>query len=174
MSEKKAEKETKKTASKTIAHAPKKAVKEEHSHKSEKKQPKEKRKKNADEKKVLALKEKIKEKKHPIFRGRFGARFKRRKSNEKWDKWRRPRGIDTIFKNEDGALPKIGHRVPKEIRFLHPSGHQEVFVSSVNDLQKLKNPHQSFVVRLSSGIGKKKRIQIAKLAKEQNIRVLNR
>jgi len=133
---------------------------------------KQKRKKTQDEKKLLKIKEKIKLKKHPTFRGRFGARFKRRKSNKKWDKWKRPRGIDIIFKNEDGALVKIGYRVPKAIRFLHPSGQKEVLVSNLDDLEKVKE--RQVAVRFAAKIGKRKRIQMLKRAKEQKIFVVNK
>lgn len=136
------------------------------------KKVKEKRKKTEQEKKIVKLKEKIKEKTKPTFRGRFGKRFKRKKTMKKWDKWRRPRGIDIVFKNEDGALTKIGYRSSKTIRFLHPSGFKEVMVSNPSELLKLKD--DAVVVRFSGKIGKRKRIQMIKIAKEQKIKILNR
>jgi len=137
----------------------------------EKKVKKEKRKKTNQEKEVLKVKDKLKAKSLPTFRGRFGARFKRRKSNKKWDKWHRPRGIDIVFKNDDGALPKIGYRTPKAIRFLHPSGLNEVIVSNLKELSKVK---ENVVVRFAAKIGKRKWIEMKKTAKEQKVRVLNR
>jgi len=133
---------------------------------------KEKRKKTQQEKIILKLKEKLKQKNHPTFRGRFGGRFKRRKSNKKWDKWMKPRGIDIVRKNDDGALAKIGYRVPKKIRYLHPSGLPQVSVSNLQELNLLKE--KNVAVRLSGKIGKKKRIEMLKVAKEQNIKLLNR
>ncbi|MBI2598513.1 MAG: hypothetical protein HYW50_04925 [Candidatus Diapherotrites archaeon] len=135
----------------------------------------EKTKREKTEKEMLRkkLNEKIKKKQHPVFRGRFGARFKRRKSIEKWDKWRRPRGTDIIFEKEDGALVKIGYRVPKEIRHLHPSGFPELVVSNLGELSQI-GQKENVALRFAAGIGKRKRIQMLKIAQEKNLRVLNR
>ena len=164
---------SKKITKKSVVKANKKpdATKKESKKEIIPKKNKQKRKKTTDEKKLLKIKEKINSKKHPVFRGRFGGRFKRRKSNEKWDKWRRPRGIDIIFKNEDGALPKIGYRVPKKFRFLHPSGLKEITVSNLTELKQVK---ERVAVRFFGKIGKRKRIEMIKFAKEQKLKVLNR
>lgn len=131
----------------------------------------EKKKKPAD-KKILKIKELLKRKKHPVFRGRFGGRWKRRKSIAKWNKWHYPRGIDIIFKQEDGANPKIGYRVPNAIRFLHPSGYPEVIVSTQRQLAQFAG--QKVAVRFAARIGKRKRAIMLKKADELDLKVLNR
>ena len=116
---------------------------------------------------------KMKEKniKLPVFRGRFGQRMLRKVHKAKWNKWRKPRGIDIYFNKEDGAVPKTGYKRRKEIRGLHPSGFQEVLVFSVKDLENVDKDFQA--VRLASTIGKKKREHIIVKANDLKIKVLN-
>jgi large subunit ribosomal protein L32e len=116
------------------------------------------------------LQEKIKKKRKPTFRGHFGKRSVRRKSKEKWDKWRVPRGADFHLKKEDGKAPSTGYRTSKEIRGLHPSGYRELLVHNVKDVENAK---QGFAIRIASAVGKKKREQIIKRAHELKIKVLN-
>ena len=127
--------------------------------------------KNAEQKTADKLKEKIKRKHLPQFRGRFGRKDIRRKSKEKWTRWRHPQGIDISLKKEDGRLPKTGYRTPKEIRFLHPSGFEETYVRNAEELARIK---KGTVVRISGTVGKKSKKVIVLKAKELGIRVLNR
>ncbi len=117
------------------------------------------------------LQEKIKEKKVPVIRGNFGKAWLRRKAIKKWQKWRKPRGIDFRLKKENGAKPKMGFRSPAEIRGLHPSGLQEVYVRNLNELKEIKEKNK--VIRLNGNIGKKKKKEILKKAKEKKMRILN-
>ncbi len=130
------------------------------------------RKKKPVGKKIVKIRELLKRNKHPVFRGRFGGRWKRRKSIAKWNKWRYPRGIDIIFKQEDGANPKIGYRVPNAIRFLHPSGYPEVMASTAEQLAQFAG--QNVAVRFAARIGKRKRAIMLKKADELDLKVLNR
>lgn len=103
-----------------------------------------------------------------------------------WDKyyrigrqetWRRPKGIDNAMRLElKGYAPKvkIGYGSPKEIRGLHPSGLIPVVVSSVTDLEKVKDKKDKVIVILSSRLGLKKRLELLKRADELGIRVSNR
>lgn len=127
--------------------------------------------KTVEQKKAGKLKEKIRKKRLPQFRGRFGRKDIRRKSKEKWTRWRHPQGIDISLKKEDGALPKTGYRTPRGIRFLHPSGFEETYVRNVAELSGMK---KGTVARISGTLGKKSRKTIALKAKELGIRVLNR
>ncbi len=135
----------------------------------EKKQ-KVRRKKTKEEKKIEKIRKKIRRKKKPTFRGRFGKRWLRRKSKEKWAKWRKPRGIDIKRRAEDGAIPKSGYRTNKRIRFFHPSGFREKLVGSIDELS---NVPKEFAVRFRTGIGKRKRKILAELAKKRELKVLN-
>lgn len=122
--------------------------------------------KNADK-----LKEKIKRKHLPQFRGRFGRKDIRRKSKDKWAKWRHPQGIDISLKKEDGSMPKTGYRTPKEIRFLHPSGYEETYIRNVSELDGMK---KGTVVRIAGTVGKKNRKTIVLEAQKLGLKVLNR
>ncbi len=140
--------------------------------KTEKTLEKPKSKKIKKPESVKKLQTKIKKKKKlPIFRGRFGKKQFRRKSNKKWQKWRKPRGIDVLNRKEDGAMPKTGYRTAKEVRGLHPSGYREVLVNNPKELVALK---EGEAARISGTVGKKKRIGIVKEAGKKGIVVLNR
>lgn len=121
-------------------------------------------------KEAAKIREKMKKKNHPIFRGRFGKKQFRRKSIKKWQKWRYPRGIDIFFRKEDGAVPKIGYRVPKEFRHFHPSGMREMRVSTVSEISKAS---RNTAVRIVATVGKKKRKEIIKKAMEMGVKVVN-
>ncbi len=120
--------------------------------------------------KTKEIRETLKEKRKPNFWGRFGKKNLRTQRMKKFNKWRKPRGIDILFERNDGSIPQAGYRTPKSIRGTHPSGYQEVLVFSKKDLGNLK---QNQAARLSSTIGRKKRIELIKLANEKKIRILN-
>ncbi|MDO8627057.1 MAG: eL32 family ribosomal protein [Candidatus Diapherotrites archaeon] len=104
----------------------------------------------------------------PSFKGRFGMRGANRKvSSEKWQRWRKPRGININCDRQDGNLPSVGYRSPMNIRFLHPSGYQDVLVSSIGDLGKVNKELQA--VRVSKTVGKRKKVQILQKAFELGI-----
>jgi large subunit ribosomal protein L32e len=87
--------------------------------------------------------------------------------------WRRPRGRDNkmrIKEKAKGKRPSIGFGAPKSLRGLHPSGFKEVLVANVNDLMKL---NKNEAARISSKVGKKKKVEIVNKAKELGIKVLN-
>lgn len=131
-----------------------------------------KRSKNENERKLEKLREALKKKSLPVFRGRFGKRQTRRKGNKKWQKWRKPRGLDILFKRDDGALPRTGYKLPKRIRFLHPSGFREAMVFSEKDLAGIM-PGTGIAVRVKANIGRAKRKQIVRKALEMSLKVLN-
>lgn len=107
---------------------------------------------------------------HPKF---FRSNFKRRERKRVKDNWRKPRGIDNKKKDKQktyGAEPNIGYGSPREIRGLHPSGFSEARVFNAGMLGSL--PKHS-AVRIASGVGARKRVEIEAKAKEMGIRVLN-
>ncbi len=121
---------------------------------------------------VKKLQEKISEKNKPVFRGHFGKRGSSRKiKKEKWNKWRKPRGIDFVLKKDDGARPTIGRRTPKTIRGIHPSGLKEIIVRNEKELDSVE---KGTAVRIYGKTGKLKRKLITKKAKEKGIKLLNR
>ncbi|MEM3555352.1 MAG: 50S ribosomal protein L32e [Candidatus Micrarchaeia archaeon] len=108
-------------------------------------------------------------KKHPkFFRQNYGRTDRKRIS----DSWRKPRGVDNkkrIKLKSAGAVPEIGWRNPREVRHIHPCGMREVLVRNVEELKRVKDA----AVRIASGVGRKKREEIVRKAKEMKLRVLN-
>ena len=129
-------------------------------------------KKEEKKKELRKLQEKIKKKRKPTFRGHFGKRSVRRKSKEKWDKWRVPRGADLKLRKEDGKAPSIGYRTCKKIRYLHPSGYKEVLIHNVKELEEAAR-QENVAVRIASTMGKKKRSEIIEAANNLGVKVLN-
>jgi large subunit ribosomal protein L32e len=123
-------------------------------------------------KEVKALAKKIKGKKKRMFRGRFGNRSVKRIANKKWQRWRKPRGIDIYFKEEDGLYPKTGYRTPLEIRGRHPSGFNEVLVRNLAEVEVLAGQKDT-AIKLSATLGKRKKKILVDKAKEIGLVVLN-
>ncbi len=88
--------------------------------------------------------------------------------------WRKPKGVDSHMRlSVKGwpALVKIGYRVPRAVRGLHPSGYRDILVHNRVELETLSP--QTDAARLAAGVGRRKRIELATRAKELGIRVLN-
>lgn len=120
--------------------------------------------------KVRKLQTAMWEKRHPVFRGRWGKKSIWNVFDEKWDKWRRPRGQSSARTDRDGAWPKSGYRTAEEIRFLHPSGHPETIV---HNSEMLSIVPKGNVVRIAATVGKRKRLVIRQKAAELGLKIIN-
>ncbi|MFZ1970854.1 MAG: eL32 family ribosomal protein [Candidatus Nanoarchaeia archaeon] len=92
----------------------------------------------------------------------------RRKSKQVW---RRPTGRDNKMREKRGGYPavvSIGYRKEKELRG-KINDKEVIMVNNLKDLQKIKNKEMAIIGK----IGKKKRLEIAKKAKEGNILIHN-
>ncbi len=88
--------------------------------------------------------------------------------------WRKPRGKHSKLREKKGyrhAWVESGYRGPSRVRNLHPSGFQEVYVSSLADLERIDSKTQA--ARISSTVGMRKRKIIQEKARSAGIRVLN-
>ncbi len=108
-------------------------------------------------------------KKRPSFRRVESWRYKRVKNS-----WRKARGIDsqTRKKTKSGVKsPTVGYRNPKKIRGLHPSGFEEVRVTTIQDLKNLNKNHHA--IKISGKLGAKKRINLIDYCQKRGFRTLN-
>jgi large subunit ribosomal protein L32e len=88
--------------------------------------------------------------------------------------WRKPKGVDNKIRRQDKgwpALVRVGYRGPIEARGLHPSGHFEILVHRVADLEGAVPGRD--VARIGHTVGAKKRAAILERATELGIRVVN-
>ncbi|MHB8565993.1 MAG: 50S ribosomal protein L32e [Nitrososphaerales archaeon] len=118
--------------------------------------------------KLLEVRRRIKEK-TPEFQ-----RFESWRYVRIHEPWRKPKGIDNHMRLSVKGWPhlvKIGYRVPKGARHLHPSGYKDILVHNVSELEKLSP--ETDAARIAAGVGRKKKIEIAGRARELGIRVLN-
>ena len=79
--------------------------------------------------------------------------------------WRKPRGIDSKQrkrKKSKGKHPRIGRRKAKKLRVI-----KEVIVRNVSEIKDNK------IIRIAGTVGKKKRNEILKKAKELKAKVVN-
>ncbi|MEM3403871.1 MAG: 50S ribosomal protein L32e [Nitrososphaeria archaeon] len=112
---------------------------------------------------------KARSKKKPKFIRPESWRYVRLKPN-----WRKPKGVDNKVRKEYGGWParvKVGYASPKELRGLHPSGFREVMVHNVEELTKV-NPNLE-AARIGATVGRKKRLEIIRKAKELGVQILN-
>lgn len=107
--------------------------------------------------------------KKPKFKRWMSQTYKRIKES-----WRRPRGLHSKIRVREKSkikMPAIGWGAPKALRGLHPSGLKEVLVHNLKELEKVDPKKEA--VKIFHAIGKKKREEILKRAKELRIKVLN-
>lgn len=120
------------------------------------------------DKRLMKLRKKI-NKKRPSFRRVESWRYKRVK-----DPWRKARGIDskTRKKKKSGVRsPSVGYRGPKKVRGLHPSGYEEVRVTTLSDIKNLNN--RKHALKISGKLGTKKRIVLVDYCQKRGFKVLN-
>ena len=89
------------------------------------------------------------------------------------DNWRRPRGIDNKKRAKIaymGCSPSIGYGQPSEIKYTHPLGLKEILVQTPKEIAGLKD----VLIRIASGVGRRKSEEIIKLAKAAGLKVLNK
>lgn len=88
--------------------------------------------------------------------------------------WRNQRSLDNKIRRKLEGWPKpveAGYRKPAAVRGLHPSGYVEVLVHSPRELEGL-DP-RVHAVRIGRTVGRRKRLEIIKKAKELGLHVLN-
>ncbi len=124
----------------------------------------------AEIERLLRLRKKLKSRK-PEFLRTLWWKFPKFKNDPKW---RRPKGIDNPIRLKlkgRQPMPDPGYGSPAAVRGLHPTGLEPVRVSNVAELERL-DPARHLVV-IASSVGLRKRLEIARAAREKGFRVLN-
>jgi large subunit ribosomal protein L32e len=122
----------------------------------------------ADLKRLMGVRREIKSR-TPKFRRQESWRYGRIH-----EPWRKPKGIDSHMRLSVKGWPKlvkVGYRGPRPVRYLHPSGLKDVLVHNLAELENLSP--ETDAARLASALGKKKRLEIVRRARQLSIRVLN-
>ncbi len=118
---------------------------------------------------------KVNKKTHPKFNvPNFGAKNRKRVK----DRWRKQRGQDNkkrIKKDFMGASPSIGYKNSPEVSGVRADGKRLMLVHNVQELSDaLRNPEiGSYNIIISHDVGKKKRIEMEKLAASSGVRIAN-
>jgi len=118
---------------------------------------------------LLKLREKMK-KRRPRFLRQEVHRLIRFKNNPTW---RKPEGKRSKMRTREAAKPKmpdIGWRGPAAVRGFHPSGVREVIIHNARELEGLGD---DVIVKVSSTVGQKKKVEIVKEAQKRKVKVAN-
>lgn len=90
-------------------------------------------------------------------------------------KWRRPRGRHSKLRMHErarGRYPSPGYRSPKLTRGLTRSGLREIRISNPAEVERA-DPKKEFII-IASSVGKKKALDIVKMAEAKGIKVRNK
>ena len=110
-----------------------------------------------------------KKKDHPRFKRPNVGRSTRSRLDDNWRKPRRQGNKQRKKLNKAGKWPTIGYKNPEELQNVHPCGLKEILINNVNDLENL----EGVAIRIASGTGKRKKIEIVKKANEKGLKILN-
>lgn len=70
-------------------------------------------------------------------------------------------------------MPNIGYGSNKKTRHLIPSGHKEMLVHNLNDLELLLMHSNKYAAVIAHGVSSKKRVEIVQRAKVLGVKVVN-
>ncbi|WRT64424.1 uncharacterized protein IL334_001356 [Kwoniella shivajii] len=92
------------------------------------------------------------------------------------ESWRKPKGIDNrVRRRFKGQLPmpKIGYGSNKKTKHLLPSGHKELLVHNLSELELLLMHSGKYAAAIAHGVSSKKRVEIVARAKVLGVKVTN-
>lgn len=118
---------------------------------------------------LLKLREMLKQKR-PRFRRQEAHRHKRLTKSG----WRRPRGAQSKLRRYHkgkGTRARIGYGGPKAVRGLTSAGKKPVLIVNVSELNNLDKTRS--VIIISSKVGMKKRLEIARQASKLGLEIQN-
>ncbi len=121
-----------------------------------------------DETKRLLKARKTNKASHPSFR-----RIDAHKKDCLAPNWRKSKGHHSQtrrLRKAKGATVKVGFGSPALIHGFHPSGYEEVLVYKPSDVAGIEKTQ---AIRVGGTVGRKKQTEIERVAREQNVKVLN-
>ncbi|KAK6905994.1 hypothetical protein V866_006877 [Kwoniella sp. B9012] len=92
------------------------------------------------------------------------------------ESWRKPKGIDNrVRRRFKGQLPmpKIGYGSNKKTKHLLPSGHKELLVHNLSELELLLMHSGKYAASIAHGVSSKKRVEIVARAKVLGVKITN-
>jgi large subunit ribosomal protein L32e len=107
----------------------------------------------------------------PNFRGHFPLTDRRRKKRRDVNKWRKPQGIDRSLSEKRGPIPRIGYGHKNINKTKHPCKLKEVLIKSKSDLDNVVD--ENIAIRFSSTLGKRKKMDLIKIAESKGFKILN-
>ncbi|MEM0379308.1 MAG: 50S ribosomal protein L32e [Nanopusillaceae archaeon] len=120
---------------------------------------------------LLRIRKKIKRKKPEYLRVYW---YKKIRLKNRKDSWRRPKGIHNKIRKKIKGKPEmveVGYGSPREVKGLLRNGKRPVLVHNIEELEKIDKEKEIAVI--ASTVGRRKREQIIKRAKELNIEIYN-
>ncbi|WVW82618.1 60S ribosomal protein eL32 [Kwoniella dejecticola CBS 10117] len=92
------------------------------------------------------------------------------------ESWRKPKGIDNrVRRRFKGQLPmpKIGYGSNKKTKHLLPSGHKELLVHNLSELELLLMHSGKYAASIAHGVSSKKRVELVARAKVLGVKITN-
>jgi len=121
-----------------------------------------------DETKRLLKARKANKASHPYFR-----RIDAHKKDCLAPNWRRSKGHHSQTRRQakcKGAVVKVGFGSPAKVNGYHPSGYEEVLVYRPSEVAGIAKTQ---AIRVAGTVGRKKQLEIERVAREQSVKVLN-
>jgi large subunit ribosomal protein L32e len=109
-------------------------------------------------------------KKKPLFRRTQGAMCNKLKGKG----WRRPRGKHNKLRDSKkgkGEVPSIGYGADRKMKDLHPCGLEDRIIANLDDIDRIDPKKQA--ARISSTVGKRKKILLLEQLQNKEIKVVN-
>ncbi|MFP4423708.1 MAG: 50S ribosomal protein L32e [Candidatus Woesearchaeota archaeon] len=89
------------------------------------------------------------------------------------DKWRKPKGLQSkmrLHKRGYKRSPECGWGSPRDCKGLSPEGYKQVIISSLADIESLKEGDGAII---SAKVGTRKKIELVKKIQEKKFPILN-
>ncbi|MCL5680245.1 MAG: hypothetical protein M1465_02810 [Candidatus Marsarchaeota archaeon] len=117
----------------------------------------------------------VKKKGHPKFNVPNAGAKNRKHVPERWHKQRGQDNKKRIKRDFMGATPTIGYKNPASVSGVRADGKRLMLVHNMSELDNaLRNPKISaYNIVISHDVGKRKRIEMSKIASSKGVKIVN-